>query len=57
MLAEFYAALELLETDLCTTAYTSGSRADIAAATAARQRMDDLCAELRQLPKYVRQCP
>jgi hypothetical protein len=57
MLAESYAELECLEADLCATASTPGSASDLAAANAARQRMDDLCADLRQLPKYVRQCP
>jgi hypothetical protein len=56
-LAESYAELECVEADLCASATMPGSQEDIAAANAARQRMDDLCAQLRQIQTYVGQCP
>jgi hypothetical protein len=58
MLAEAYAELECLESDLCAdAASTPGTQEDLETAKAARQRMVDLCDQLRQLPRYRRQCP
>ena len=56
-LAESYAALEVLEGELCATATQSGTQVDLDAARAARLRMDDLCTQLRKQPSYPRQCP
>jgi hypothetical protein len=55
--AEAYADFELVEADLCANATGSGSPQDLAAATAARQRILELCAELLQVPGYARPCP
>jgi hypothetical protein len=55
--AEAYAEFECVEADLCAAATTAGSPQDTAAAQAGRKRMDDLCAELLQVPNYANQCP
>jgi hypothetical protein len=52
-----YAYLECVESDLCAAATVAGAAQDLAAATAAQQRMADLCAQLRLVPGFKGQCP
>lgn len=55
--AEAYAQWECVEADVCASNAPAGSPQDLATAQAAEQRLNDLCAQLRQIPTYVRQCP
>ncbi len=55
--ARTYAQLECIEADLCAGATALGNAKDVAAAKAARQRMDDLCAELSLVQGAGVKCP
>jgi hypothetical protein len=55
--ARTYAQLECIEADLCAGATAAGAPKDVAAAKAARQRMEDLCAELAMGQGAGVKCP
>jgi hypothetical protein len=55
--ARTYAQLECIEADLCAGATATGNAKDVAAAKAARQRMEDLCAELAMAAGAGVRCP
>jgi hypothetical protein len=57
MTAEAYAELESVEADLCVKSSFVGLAQDTAAAKSARQRMDDLCAQLQKTSRPTFRCP